>query len=99
MASGRGRASGIAATYRSLVAYPPPWEDNVHRASVEEGPGVQQHFEYFVLRIARSLDESSPPLRGIVERLGTQQKHDFENGSQLLELLGQHTRGVERSER
>lgn len=45
-----------------------------------------QHFDYFMLRVARPEQESNR-LEGQVERLGSGEKQRFESGEQLLCLV------------
>ena len=61
-------------------------------ASIDDGSGMHPRFEYFVLRIARGQDAEAP-LRGTIERLGTQLKREFAGSEELLELLGSSTDG------
>ncbi|MBA2457475.1 MAG: hypothetical protein H0V43_00810 [Gemmatimonadales bacterium] len=46
-----------------------------------------QHFDYFMLRVARS--EQPDRLEGQLERLGSGEKLNFESGEQLLGLVAQ----------
>ena len=47
-------------------------------------------FRYYMLRVRREPDAAAGPevLGGVVERLGSGEKHGFANAQELLHLLG-----------
>ena len=44
-------------------------------------------FDYFMVRITRT--EDATQLAGLIERLGTGEKHSFSTGEQLLSLVAE----------
>jgi hypothetical protein len=53
----------------------------------EEEGGVDERFEYFMLRLTRSASEPDR-VTGLIERLGSGQKRSFDTGEQLVRLVG-----------
>ena len=53
----------------------------------EDEGGVAERFEYFMVRLTRSLSEPDR-VAGLVERLGSGQKRSFDTGEQLVRLVG-----------
>jgi hypothetical protein len=51
-----------------------------------EGPQPLAWFDYFVLRLSRH-DPGPEGVSGIVERLGSGEKRQFDTGEQLIELV------------
>lgn len=56
------------------------------RREPEDGEATHERFEYFMVRLSRSVQE---PYRisGLIERLGSGEKHSFETGEQLVQLV------------
>lgn len=55
-------------------------------AQSSTGPhGTPDRFDYFMVRVTRTEDDAR--LTGLVERLGTGEKHSFGSGQQLLWLV------------
>jgi hypothetical protein len=53
----------------------------------EEGGGVAERFEYFMVRLTRS-PRNPDRVAGLIERLGSGQKRRFDTGEQLVRLVG-----------
>jgi hypothetical protein len=51
------------------------------------GDGAPERFEYFMVRMTRSVHRPSS-IAGLIERLGSGEKRSFETGEQLLRLVG-----------
>jgi hypothetical protein len=49
--------------------------------------GVQERFEYFMVRVTRSVREPDR-IAGLIERLGSGEKRSFDTGEQLAQLVG-----------
>ena len=49
--------------------------------------GVQERFEYFMVRVTRSAREPGR-VAGLIERLGSGEKRSFDTGEQLAQLVG-----------
>jgi hypothetical protein len=57
---------------------------------LSDDPDALPAFDYFVLRLARTAG-NPPRLSGMIERLGSGDKHRFETWEQLRQLIARST--------
>lgn len=59
---------------------------SLHLPDDEQGT-ASERFDYFMIRVTRS-DQDPERVAGLVERLGSGEKRSFENGDQLVRMVG-----------